>query len=289
MAMTFVVGNDGSGASLRALPHAARLAAACDAELLLVRVMNPWLDPDPTHMKDPSQAADVLAAAWQAELEEHLRLGGFAGSALVVRLQRNEDTSGALLRAARERDAALVAIHSRGTGVLRRALLGSVALGMLKSTHLPLLLTGQLVAEEPRAAGEKFHVLLTSDGSPASNRLVPTVHPLLEALDGRASLLRVVEPRSGRADPAGEITACERQLEVLRAALPAALPVQMVAEAALPGESTADAILRIAASSRADAIAMASHGHSLVRQAIAGSTALGVLRKSPLPLILVRS
>jgi nucleotide-binding universal stress UspA family protein len=51
-------------------------------------------------------------------------------------------------------------------------------------------------------------------------------------------------------------------------------------------ETTAHAIVRAAQEYEASAIAMATHGHSVVRHLVAGSTALRVLRQSPLPVLM---
>jgi len=47
-------------------------------------------------------------------------------------------------------------------------------------------------------------------------------------------------------------------------------------------------VLRAASEANANAIAMATHGTSALRHVLAGSTALGVLGRAEIPVILVR-
>ena len=56
-----------------------------------------------------------------------------------------------------------------------------------------------------------------------------------------------------------------------------------------PGAGIDTAIIEAAKELGADAIASATHGHSARRHLIAGSTALGVARLAPVPVILVKS
>lgn len=281
---SILVTTDGSQLSRSVLPHAARLAAACGARVVLARVVNPSADLARGAAGEASIAA--LSREWQAELESILRSAGAEGEALVALQQRGEDAPGAIIRVAAEQGAALIAMHSRGSGALRHALLGSVAMGVLGHWAGPLLLTGEH-AVAPAGEGS-YRVVVTSDGSPASLDVVPALEPFLASQRIAVSLIRVCEPRSGRPGPEAEQEACLHQLESLREQLPAGIACDCRCPAATYEQPVAAAIIEAASAASADAIAMSTHGHGALRHLLAGSVALDVLERSPIPVILVR-
>jgi nucleotide-binding universal stress UspA family protein len=286
--MNILITTDGSDVSKQAIPHAGRLAAALDARLLLVRVLNALTDLGDVEGVGVAEAVERAAASWRADLEAMLAEAGVAGEALVARQHRTEDIHSAILRVAAERDGALIAMHARGVGAIRHALLGSVALGVLGHTPLPLLLTGAKVGQPAKAPGS-YHIVVTSDGSPASAGIVPALRTILTSPGVRVTLLRICELRSGRASPQGEVEAARAQLERLRLQLPATTRSEVVVCLCTGSEDVSSAIIGAARSAGADALAMATHGHSALHHLLAGSVALGVLAESPIPLILCRS
>ena len=80
-----------------------------------------------------------------------------------------KDTADAILQTADDTDAKLIAIATRGSGALRHALFGSVALGVISKTNLPVL----TVAGNPpvREGQGPYHVVVTTDGSPIREHL----------------------------------------------------------------------------------------------------------------------
>ena len=159
-------------------------------------------------------------------------------------------------------------------------------MAVLGKTSLPLMLTGGNSTRPAERAG--YHVVATSDGSPASAAILPAIAPLVAGTSAKVTLLRVCEPRSGRPSPEAEIETARSQLESLRPRLPQGLPVDVCCRACDYGDEVADAIVLAALELGADAIAMATHGQSALRHLLAGSAALNVLERSPLPVILSR-
>lgn len=275
--MKILTTTDGSEVSWAVVPHAAAFARATGGSLTVVRVLDPLVDLGSVLDVDLSAAAARLSAEWEAALRAELARRGIEADVLVHRLERGVDVHRAIARVAEEMGAGMIAIHARGTGALRHALLGSVAMGVLGKAAVPVMVTGAHAAAPP--APGPYCIAVTTDGSPASASIMPHIARLAaEAPALRFVLMRVAEQ--------GETTAVAA-LEALREELPATAHVELRA-----GQKTADVaarIIELAIESGADAIAMASHGHGALRHLIAGSVALEVLGRSPLPVILARS
>ena len=280
--MNVLVTNDGSERSLEVLPHAGAFARAIGADLLLLRVLDPRSDCADELSTTLDEAVERTSAAWTADLAEALARHGVAGQPLVVIRERAEDTWDTIGRAAAAHDAFLIAMATRGAGRLHHLLAGSVAMGLVGSTDLPVMVTGPKV--EPPITSRRYHLLATTDGSPASMAVVRAVRPAVTAgLD--VTLLRLCWP--GAADEAR--AECDENLARLRAELPESDRIaELVREVPLV-DGVVDAIVAASTELGASAIAMATHGHGAAYHLFAGSVALSVVGKSPLPVILARS
>ena len=142
-ALTFkhiMVTLDGSELSARILPVAADLAAASGAELTLVHVVSssavlgtrifPLL---------PDDIAPAMAKA-RAYLEGQAAALGERGLTVHTHVEEHEAPGRAIAAIADKLDADMIALATHGYGGLKRALLGSVADKVLRSSPLPLLL-----------------------------------------------------------------------------------------------------------------------------------------------------
>lgn len=140
-------------------------------------------------------------------------------------------------------------------------------------------------------------ILVPVDLSAATTRVCDAACELAQSLEARLLLLHVTEPPPvmladyyafdagvmATAFAAGEKFA-ERRLKALaRLITRLKLPVETVQVTGQP----VPAILARAASSKADYIVLGSHGHGAVFNLLVGSTAQGVLRKAPCPVLVV--
>jgi nucleotide-binding universal stress UspA family protein len=116
-------GVDGSATSLAAACHAADVAARARLQLVLVAV----------------DAADALERAAAA-------VGKVAAPPAMVLEERSGDVAAGIIDAAAQHEAGLVAIGSRGRGVVRAAQLGSVSRRVAQLSERPLMIVS------PRAA-----------------------------------------------------------------------------------------------------------------------------------------
>jgi nucleotide-binding universal stress UspA family protein len=253
------------------LPHAALLARALGSPIALLSVVD---------RKDLASTETALRAT--------LSRLGIAGDALAKVAQTDEETSAAILRVATETDAALLALDSRGHGALRHILHGSVLQDLLKSTDRPLLVSGPKLEPAP-AQADRYRILVTNDGSPASEAVLRALSALLTPGRFEVTLLRVHEHEPRGEDDAAAMAACQLELAQARDLLPAALSVMPLLREIPRGAGVDTAIIEKAVELNSQAIAMSTHGVSASAHVFLGSVATTMLGRSPLPLILARS
>ena len=132
---------------MRALDPALALAEALNAELVLLRVVEPpgW---------PPSGGDDSVTAAWAREplreAQEYLDAVAATISAKrsVTTLAVAGDPPSAIAEAARTHGALLVAMATRGRGGIARHLLGSVATATIQQASVPILLVRPIATAE---------------------------------------------------------------------------------------------------------------------------------------------
>lgn len=120
--------------------HAASLAAAFAAELVLIHVAAP--DPDFVGLDvGPETVRKARAEEIRGEhrelqaLADDLRGRGLAARALLIQ----GPTVGKILGEARKLEADVIVMGSHGRGALHRALLGSVSEGVVRAASCPVL------------------------------------------------------------------------------------------------------------------------------------------------------
>jgi nucleotide-binding universal stress UspA family protein len=261
------------------------LAGALGEPVRVVRVLHPLLDVGDEFGPSISDAADAVAERWREGLALHLRTIGIEAEPSVEIVGRKESVSDTIVRLCREVQPVVVAMNSRGGGALRHLLIGSTALAVLGKVDVPVMLTGPR-AETPPAASE-YRIAITSDATDAAVAAVSRFASMFAGTAVQASLLGVYSPAFGDDDPMQEMGDARSHLEKLRDRFSADTHLRTEVVNAEGYESTAHAIVRGAAGIGASAIGMATHGHSMIRHLVAGSTAMGVLKQSPLPVLLV--
>lgn len=294
---------DGSDFAREALPAATHLARRDGARLRLVTV-HPGLPPGPGGTVPEALArADREERSTRREaLEElagELRGRGLDAEAEVLSGPVVEE----LARRARE-TADLVVMATHGRGPLSRLWLGSVADGLARSSPVPvLLLRPRDEADEegdPPGTGGFRRALVPLDGSALARQAVEPAARLLERPGGALTLLRVVVPVTltglGPADvPSGvDVSAteameeqAEERLEATAGDLRERLDLE-VESRVIRDPHPAEAVLRTASETAADAVALATHGRGGLRRLLLGSVADKVVRGARTPVLLVR-
>ncbi|MCA9831090.1 MAG: universal stress protein [Dehalococcoidia bacterium] len=285
--MTIVVSTDGSERSLHVLPHAARLARAMDEPLALLRVLDPRVDCASELVPSLREATRLVSARWKQELQATLEANGVRGEALVPVRLHGEEIHDAVIGGAAEAGASIIAIDTRGGGMLRHALLGSVAMGIIGHTQLPVMLTGPEV--DSPTIGNPYHLFVTSDGSTAAAAVIPVIAPIVAAARARVTLWTAYIPRTGDISSEVELGLAHDQLRKMAEGLPPGTTVDIqVEKGQWPGGVAGRAVERALASG-ATALAISSHGHSARYHLLAGSVALDIVNRSPLPVIMSRA
>ena len=283
--MKVVVTTDGSERSLDVLPHAAAFARANGHDLVLLRILDPRQDGKGEFALKLEDALDRIREQWASELTAKLQTAGITGEVCIGERQHREDVRDSILREATELDAVLLAMHSSGAGgAIRHALFGSVAMGVLSKTPLPVMTAGKELRSD---VADPYHLVIAVDGSPASQASIACLAPAL-APSTKVTLLAIYEPRVGDDGDETEMTKLDRILRDAAAALPAGN--EEVVIRSIPQLGGVDsAVIEAARELDADAIAAATHGHSARYHLVAGSTALGIVSRSQVPVILSRS
>ncbi|MFD7750031.1 universal stress protein [Streptomyces sp. NPDC059698] len=138
-----MVGTDGSESSFAAVEGAARLAAVCRAELLIVCAYQPMRGPELSRAQDQlgSEAYQVVGSAPAEETLRAARERGLGQGVSEVRsLAVQDDPVPALVNAAREHAADLLVVGNRGLRSLAGRILGSVPADIARKAGLDVLI-----------------------------------------------------------------------------------------------------------------------------------------------------
>jgi nucleotide-binding universal stress UspA family protein len=288
---------DGSPFAERALPMASLLARRYGSQLYLVRVYQPQIPVTP-------EGIAAYDAAFEQQLEEE-------GRRYLDRMLDGIDagdrtrTFTAYLRGpvteslgdyARDLGIDLIVMTTHARGPVGRALLGSVADGLVRHSAAPVLLIPPVELRIGSAAAPVFRrVLLPLDGGTAEDRMIEHAITVAGMTGVEYTLLRVItdgapsvaptRPRRGenpgsRVQRATVKTALGVKAEELRARGVAARPEVAV------DNSAAEGILEYADENKIDLIAMATRSHGGLERLLLGSVADRVLRRAETALLL---
>ncbi len=293
MIKKIVVPLDGSELAEGILPYVRELASRTGAEVVLLTCIlgvGVW---DATVMAPMLDKEEELARAYLDKKVVDLRGSGLNVLARIVRGPAAE----AILAAAREDAAGLIAISTHGRSGLSRWLFGSVAGKIVQSTDLPLLVV-RPTEEQPRASVQVRKILVPLDGSEVAAAVLPFVEDLAKAMGATVVLFNAIAPMAAypgfeTAQPAlvgrviDEMQEDARQL--LRRVAKEMESRGVQASMVVTVDLAVDGILHAAAETGADLIAIGTHGRSGLGRMILGSVADGVVRRSTVPCLLVNA
>ena len=135
-------------------------------------------------------------------------------------------------------------------------------------------------------------ILIPLENSWADEAILDHVKPLARLLGSRLILVHVADGVVARnqeqlnLDDSDEIRGDRRYLEEQRAALTGE---GFVVSARLECGDPAEQIVAVAAEERCDLIAMATHGHRIIKDVVLGSVASAVRHRTEIPVLLVRA
>jgi nucleotide-binding universal stress UspA family protein len=285
---TLLVPLDGSPLAERALPYAAALAARAAVRIVLVRVAPPGAGD--TEAEDRAYLSDAAA-----------RLAG-PGAAVETIVATGEAVA-AIAETARAVSADLLVMATHGRGGLGRWVYGSVAEGLLARLSLPILLVrAWLPASAQTLRGERMRLLTALDGSALAEQALPVAERLADTLSGELVLLRVVaRPDAPFAPdwlagpaPAEDFERAKAEADAYLHRLAERLErsgrrVQVDVRIGEPGLTTeADAIEAAGREHDAALVVMTTHGYTGLQRLVLGSVTDAVLRRSTLPVVVLR-
>jgi nucleotide-binding universal stress UspA family protein len=182
-----LVGTDGSDSADRAVAHAAWLAGAVGAELL---VSHAFGGPD-----DPEEGRNVGASVLR---DACARIGTSPSPKAVL---RQGDAANSLVSVAREEEADLIVVGNRGLSG-RRVLMGTVPAKVAGHSPCDVLVVNTTDTRKPGCT----RMLIGTDGSATADRAEARGTSLAQALDAATDVLRVTdeEPAEGLVKAAAE-------------------------------------------------------------------------------------
>ena len=271
---------DGSPESTVAVTQACAIAALSDARVTLLRVYS-----------GGSPTPETLEYLHKAALE----CGNASGEVDVAVL--SGDPTDVILEQLAERRADLVVMRTRGRGGLARAVLGSVAEGIVSRSPSPVLL---LPPQAPAATALRT-ILVPVDGSPGGALALGVAHQLALKTGARLCLRQVVVPASTYfvhasavqtplyLDPRWDedaMSGARAYVESLASHI-SGEGLQCDGEV-LMEDAVAEAIVRSADEQHADLIVMSSEAHTGAARAILGSVTDAVVRNATRPVLVLR-
>lgn len=272
---------DGSPTGEAILPQVRRILHHQDAEVIVLRAVHLPLTLAEGAYGYTSGAVEAEAKSYVQRIADRLLQDGARARGLV----RVGPSAEAILEAAAEEKATLVAMSTHGRTGLARWVFGSVTEKVVRSSDVPVLVTrsfrpadGGPPAPAPPEELPLRQILVPIDGSEVSLAILPYVIKVARLFRSQVSLLYVVEG-VGRKD---SVTAeMKGPLEKLRLA---GVPAEPVIQMGDPASAILDTCRRLPA----DMIALTTHGRSGVPRWTLGSVTEKVLRAASVPLLIVR-
>jgi nucleotide-binding universal stress UspA family protein len=278
-----IVPLDGTAESTVAVTQACALAGLNGAAITLLRVYSGG-NPTPESLEYLHQAAQGCSNPSAGTID----VAVLGGSPVDVILQQVE-----------ARKADLVVMRTRGRAGLSRAVLGSVAEGVVKSSPVPVLLLPPQA--EPATRPGLGTILVPVDGSPGGALALGAARELALATGARLVLLQVVVPASSYFVHASAVHGAiyldprwdEDAVSGARAYVDS-LTRHLTADglrcegSVLVEDSVSEALVRSATEQRADLIAMSSEAHTGAARVILGSVTDAVVRRAACPVLVLR-
>lgn len=286
---------DGSKTAEAVIPFAREVAARSGAELLFVTAVQQVGVWDAAVGLQVLKRESEIAAEYLATVEKDE-----SGEGRKVATQVLEgDAAEALLAAADDAGADLIAISTHGRSGISRWLFGSVATRILEHASVPLLVLRPKEGEDRGAPGPVVKkILVPLDGSEVAMRVLPVVEEFAKTMGASLVLYHSVAPlsaypgfESAGAVALGEaIEEMQRQAREILARAAAEVKSRGVEATTVVSLGTAvDGVLSAADELDVDLIAIATHGRSGLGRAVLGSVADGVIRRSAdVPCLVVR-
>ncbi len=273
---------DGSELADRVIVQVRRLLHARDAEVILLGVVE---EDAVGRTYAPGHNALTVARKHLEKVRDDLVAQGARAH---VRLEVGDPAS-KIIERARDDDVSLVAMSTHGRSGVSRLVRGSVAERVMRGSGAPVLVANPQSLEPNRDA--RFgRILVPVDGSERAAEVLPLVQELARIYGSTIILVNVLEIVV-TPDPVILVSPTrtrdegEALLAEYRKRIDPAIPVETRIALGTPAVAILDAV----SETKADLVAMASHGRTGVSRWVYGSVAESVVRQCACPLLVVRT
>lgn len=273
--MQVLVGFDGSEGGRDALELTRALGVATGADALVVTVI-PY-GPLPVEFSELESDAAAQAEPLLEEAREHLEgldveTRGFGGGS----------PAGVITDLAEREAADLVAVGSPHRGVIGRALIGSVARGLLHGAPCPVVVAPRGYAEQRRGPFRLIGVAY--DGTPEARAALHRAQELAEATGAAIRVLTAIAPPVALPGVVGYTPVNppepDRVLEEGVKAAGTAIRVEGLCIEGPPADTLAQAC-----ADGIDLLVTGSRGYGPVMRVLAGSVSTQLISKAPCPVL----
>lgn len=175
-----------------------------------------------------------------------------------------------ILRTAKENNVDLILMGSRGRGILKEILLGSVSEGVVRKAEIPVM----VVRHKAKVERLFERILYAHDLSEYAGRVMKYVKYVAEKLGSEILLVHVIE--KGEALEKDKLEAVEAELKDFN--------VKTIIGHGSPHKE----ILKIAKDEKATSIFIGSRGAGSITELLLGSTADAIIRYSKIPVFVSR-
>ncbi len=286
---------DGSKIAEAVIPFAREIADRSSAEILFVTAVQHVGVWDAALSLQVLKRESEIAADYLATVERDVAVEGQKVTTQVL----DGDAAEAVLAAADEAVADLIAISTHGRSGVSRWLFGSVATRILEHAGVPLLVLRPKEGEDRGAPGPVVKkILVPLDGSEVAKSVLPVVEEFAKTMGASLVLYHSVAPLSaypgfesaGAAALGDAVEETQRQAREILARASEEVNSHGVEATTVVSLGTAvDGVLSAADELDVDLIAIATHGRSGLGRAVLGSVADGVIRRSAVvPCLVVR-
>jgi nucleotide-binding universal stress UspA family protein len=282
---------DGSQAAEAVLPYVERIATATNARVLLLAAVDKprdWGEDTGGDLKGERHEAEAYLHRLQA------RLASATGNDVETEVASSEPAA-AVLATSEKHQPDLIAMTTHGRSGVARWVLGSVAAKLLHATHTPMLVVRPPAEGKQRNAPGLTKILLALDGSELSASVLPFAVDLAKFLGASVVLFHAVYepvmtyPGAEAVFDTGALKGMEAGAHEYLTTVARDLDAKGVKthRAVAIGNAT-DGIVWAAEREGAELIVMSTHGRSGIGRIVLGSVADAVVRRSSLPVIVVR-
>ena len=303
---------DGSRISSRAIEYAVEIAQRCNAELLLLRVIEPT-SPVPTAAA--TTAGMVSPAATElsvkvAQMKDNRKkkqaiayLREKAGKIKADKSSVNVSydakiglTDQLITQYSKEKNIDIIIMTTHGKSGLKKFVLGSTTDAMVRESGKPLLISRPGTGNKSRLSKPAFQqILVCLDGTKAAEKMLPYAESMAQLFNSQVTLLQAVE--SGEIEKTGvtpvftpvldEALDAENYLKQIAEKLQEKNINVIVETLPLLKGDVGESILEYAEEHGIDLTMLTSHGEGRLEKTFTGSVCDKLLKESNKPLFII--